>query len=278
MFIKAAFFILIGLFSSLSTVFAEIPSHPLIQKAMQDRKPRVQYALANNVQVALTSDGKSYYILWLPEGYSLDNLPPMVVSMHGHDGYAFEDFNVWHKFLQERGYGLLAIQWWLGKGEAISDYLLPKEIYGVIDEVFRKSHLKPGTALLHGFSRGSANIYAVAVLDRSSKNNYFALFIANAGKASLDYPPTREIEQGVFGDKPFTGSHWVTFAGGKDSNPDRSGLLGMRETAEWLRNQGGSVDLAIEDPDAGHGGFHQNPKNTNAALDIFEKLRLKGGE
>jgi len=273
---KAASFILTGLFFSISIVSAEIPNHPLIEKARQERMPRVQYALANGAQVTLTSDGKSYYILWLPEGSNFDNLPPMVVTMHGHDGYAFEDFYVWHHFLKERGYGLLAIQWWLGKGEAINDYLFPNEIYRVIDETFRTLRVKPGRALLHGFSRGSANIYAVAAIDRSAKNNYFALFIANAGKASLDYPPTREIEQGRFGNKPFTGSHWVTFAGGKDPNPDRAGVLGMRETADWIRSYGGSVDLAIEDPDAGHGGFHQNPKNTNAALDIFEKLRSKG--
>ncbi len=273
---KAAFFIFIGLFSLISTVFAEIPNHPLIEKAKQGRMPHVQYALANGTQVSLTSDGKSYYILWLPEGSNFDNLPPIVVTMHGHDGYAFEDFYVWHHFLKEKGYGLLAIQWWLGKGEAINDYLPPNEIYRVIDEVFRTLRVKPGRAMLHGFSRGSANIYAVAALDRSTKNNYFALYIANAGKASLDYPPTREIEEGRFGNKPFTGSRWVTFAGGKDPNPGRSGVSGMRETADWIRSRGGSVDLAIEDPDAGHGGFHQNPKNTNAALDIFEKLRLKG--
>ena len=259
----------------ISTVSAEIPDHPLIEKARQERMPRVRYALANGVQVTLTSDGKSYYILWLPEGSNLNHLPPMVVSLHGHDGYAFEDFYVWHHFLKERGYGLLAIQWWLGKGEEISDYLSPNEIYRVIDEIFRTLHVKPGTALLHGFSRGSANIYAVAAIDRSTKNDYFALFIANAGKASLDYPPTHEIEQGHFGDKPFTGSHWITFAGGKDPNPDRGGVLGMRETADWIRSCEGSVDLAIEDPDAGHGGFHQNPKNTNLALDIFEKLRTE---
>lgn len=270
---KAVPFIFMGLFFLISIVSAEIPNHPLIEKAMRERTQRVQYALGNGVKIALTSDGKSYYILWLPEGSDLNHLPPMVVSLHGHDGYAFDDFYVWHHFLKERGYGLLAIQWWLGKGEKISDYLLPNEIYRVIDEAFRALGVKPKTALLHGFSRGSTNIYAVAVIDISAKNDYFALFIANAGKASLDYPPTREIEQGRFGNTPFTGSHWVTFAGGKDTNPDRDGVLGMRETADWIRSRGGSVDLAIEDPDAGHGGFHQNPKNTNLALDIFEKLR-----
>ncbi|MFB0500491.1 MAG: hypothetical protein ACETWO_04380 [Candidatus Hadarchaeaceae archaeon] len=49
----------------------------------------------------------------------------------------------------------------------------------------------------------------------------------------------------------------------------------MRKTVDWIRSFGGSVDLVIEDLDAGHGGFHQNPKNTNAALDVFDKLQTK---
>jgi len=57
--------------------------------------------------------------------------------------------------------------------------------------------------------------------------------------------------------------------------PERDGIQGMRETAEWIQKYGGTVDLAIEDPDGGHGGFHRNPKNTNAALDVFDKLRLR---
>ena len=163
-------------------------------------------------------------------------------------------------FLKERGYGLLAIQWWLGKGEEISDYLSPNEIYRVIDEIFRTLHVKPGMALLHGFSRGSANIYAVAAIDRSTKNDYFALFIANAGKASLDYPPTHEIEQGHFGDKPFTGSHWITFAGGKDPNPDRGGVLGMRETADWIRSCEGAWILLLKIPMPDTAVFIKTPK------------------
>jgi hypothetical protein len=270
----SCFFISLSLLLAPSIVFAELPSHPLIEKAKQQRMPRVKYALDNGAEVGLTSDGKSFYLLWFPEGYSAQNPPPMIATMHGHDGWTFEDFYVWHRFLKERKYGLLAIQWWLGEGEGTNDYLLSNEIYRTFDEVFRKLNVKPGTAMLHGFSRGAANIYPVAVMDRSLKKDYFALFVANAGKANSNYPPVHEIEQGRFGEKPLEGSHWVTFGGGKDPNPDRDGIQGMREAGEWIRKYGGTVDLAIEDPDSGHGGFHRNPQNTNAALNVFDKLRL----
>ena len=214
----APFLVILGLLLAASPVSGEMLRHPLIEKAKQDHGQRVQYALNNGAGIGLTSDGKSYYLLWLPEGSDSQNPPPMVATMHGHDGCAFVDFYVWHDLLKERGYGLLAIQWWLGEGEGINDYLLPDQIYRAIDDVFRELKVRPGTAMLHGFSRGSTNIYAVAAMDRSQKKNYFSLFVANAGKANSDYPPTRDIEQGRFGDKPLAGTQWVTFAGGKDPN------------------------------------------------------------
>ena len=266
--------LLLGLFLAFPPAFAaDLPSHPLIEQARRERMPRLRYALENGAEIGLTPDGKSYYLVWFPKGTNPQSLPPVVATLHGHDGWAVDDFYVWHSFLKERGYGFLAVQWWLGKGEAMTDYLSPEEIYRVIDQVFRERGVKPGSALLHGFSRGSTNVYALAALDRSAKNDYFSLFIANAGKATSNYPPTREIEQGRFGAQPFAGTHWVTYAGGKDTNPDRDGFPAMRETGRWIQKYGGVVDLAIEDPDSGHGGFHRNPENTNAALDVFDKLR-----
>lgn len=271
---KILLFILMWLVMSGSELFADMPSHPLLEQAKKARAPRVKYALDNGAQIGLTPEGKSFYLLWYPEGTNPGEPLPMVVTMHGHDGWAFDDFNVWHTHLKERGYGFLAIQWWLGKGESINDYLLPNEIYRTIDDVLRRENVKPGTALLHGFSRGSANIYPVAVMDRSLQNNYFALFIANAGKANSGYPPIDEIDSGRFGARPLEGSHWVTFAGGKDTEPDRDGIPGMREAGEWIKRHGGTVDLAIEDPEGDHGGFHRRPQNCRAALDVFDTTRV----
>ncbi len=253
-------------------LFAEIPDHPLVELTRQKRGPRLDYALENRAKIGLTPDGKTFYLSWFPEGSVPGNPPPIIATISGHDGWAVDDFHVWHRFLQKRGYGFFAIQWWLGSGKSSQDYLTPFEMYRVMDIVFQKENVKPGTVLLHGFSRGSTNTYAVAAMDRSEHKNYFALIVANAGKANSDYPPTREIENGRYGATPFEGTHWVTFAGGRDPNPERAGIKGMRETGQWIQQYGGTVDLAIEDPNAGHGGFHMNPQNAEAALDVFEKI------
>ena len=269
------FLIPLWLLSTAAPLLAEIPSHPLLEKAQRERRPRVQYALDNGATIHLTDDGKSFYVLWLPEGSDPQNPPPIMATIHGHDGWAFDDFFVWHRFAKERGFGVLAVQWWLGEGERFQDYLNPQEIYRVIDSVFQEKHVKPGAALFQGFSRGSANSYAVAAVDRTQGKSYFSLFIANAGKASVDFPPNKDIQNGRFGEQPLQGTHWVTYAGAKDTHPDRDGIAGMREAAQWIQKYGGTVDLAIEDPAGDHGGFHRNPQNVNAALDIFDKLRTK---
>jgi hypothetical protein len=250
---------------------AKLPDHPLLEQAERQCAQRLSYAEENHTRIELTPDRKSFYVLWLPQGASPTDPPPIIATIHGHGSWAFDEFFLWHKAAQKRGYGILAVQWWLGKGERYQDYLTPQEIYRTIDQVMTREHVKPGTVLFHGFSRGSANSYAVAALDRTAGRHYFALIVANAGKPGLDFPPNRKIERGLFGPMPLQGTHWVTFAGGRDPHPERSGIQGMREAAEWIRKYGGVVDLAIEDPDAGHGGFHRNSNNMDNALKMFEK-------
>ncbi len=256
---------------------ASLPEHPLLSQAGRESYQRLNYAIENRARVELTADGKSFYVFWLPEGINPSEPPAVIVTIHGHSSWAFDEFFLWHKEAQKRGYGILAIQWWLGQGEGFRDYLIPQEIYRVIDQVLTREHIRPGSVLFHGFSRGAANSYAVAALDNTAGKRYFALIVANAGKAGSDYPPNRQIEEGRFGQSPFQGTRWVTFAGGRDPNPDRDGINGMRETGQWIKKYGGIVDLAIEDDDADHGGFHRNLSNMNSALEAFEK-RLKSGK
>ncbi len=271
-------FIKLGLFlsalllsASISADASQAGGEALLEMAKTKRAPRYEYAMQNHAEIGYTADGKSFYLFWAPENYSPETTP-VIVTIHGHDGWAVEDFYVWHSILKERGYAMLAVQWWLGEGESIKDYLTPQEIYRVIDDVFQKKRIQ-APALLHGFSRGSTNTYALAAMDVSTGHHYFKLFIANAGKANSNYPPTAAIEKGQFGENPLGGTRWITYAGGQDTNPDRDGIPGMRQAGEWIERYGGKVVLAIEDPNSGHGGFHRNPDNTNKALDEFEKIR-----
>ncbi|MBI2751668.1 MAG: hypothetical protein HYX43_20625 [Burkholderiales bacterium] len=214
-----------------------------------------------------TSDGRSFVLVWTPNAAT----PPAkwIVSLPGTGGYATRDLAVWHPHLQGRDVGLVVVQWWLGSGDTTRDYYNPFDIYREIDRLLADLKVPPNSALLHGFSRGAANLYAVAALDRARGRQYFSTFVASSGSASLDYPPTQLVMRGEFGAAPYAGTQWVTACGDRDANPGRDGCPGMRRTAEWIKERGGSIALVIEDKTQGHGALQLNPANAKQLLDWY---------
>lgn len=189
--------------------------------------------------------------------------------MPGTRGFATDDPALWAPHLQGRAVGLVSVQWWLGQGDDTASYYRSEQIYREVDLALQNLGARPGTVMLHGFSRGSANSYAVAALEAGRGKNYFALNVASSGGVGLDYPPTRAIITGAFGDHPLKGTRWITSSGGRDSQPDRAGIPGMRKAAAWLKEQGAAVVESIEDPGFGHGALMLNPRNASRVRDLF---------
>ncbi|QQR68238.1 MAG: hypothetical protein IPI58_05090 [Alphaproteobacteria bacterium] len=213
-----------------------------------------------------TRDGQSFIVVWQPQREAPKK---WIVSLPGTGGFATKDLSIWYPHLQGRNVGVVNVQWWLGRGDRTEDYYTPSQIYREIDLILARLGVAPGSALLHGFSRGSANIYAVAALDRTKGHQYFSTIIAHSGSANEGYPPTQEIVRGAYGARPFAGTRWITVCGERDSNPERDGCPAMRRTGTWIKGLGGTIGLAIEDPEYGHGALHLNPINARKALDDF---------
>ncbi|MBI4860859.1 MAG: hypothetical protein HY815_11460 [Candidatus Riflebacteria bacterium] len=202
----------------------------LLEQARQANPERYRFALARGARIGYTRDGSTFYLLWTPPGRGADRSPgPVIATLHGHASYAFDELFLWHRQAAARGIGILALQWWKGRGERFQDYLLPREIYRALDDALREAGVRSGQVMLHGFSRGSANSYAVTAIDRQTRNNYFALVVANAGKPGRDFPDNVDLERGRFGPRPLTGTNWVLYCGMHDPNPDRAGCQGMAE-------------------------------------------------
>lgn len=219
-----------------------------------------------NPDILPTSDSQSFIVVWKA---TAKNPKHWIVSLPGTHGFATDDLAIWYPHLKNRDVGLISVQWWIGTDASSESYYTPMQIYGEIDSALRKIGVQPGMVMLHGFSRGSANSYAVAANDAGPGRHYFSLNVANSGSVSLDYPPTRAILTGVFGEHPLRGTRWITVAGARDPNPDRSGIPGMKRTAVWLREQGATVLEMIEDPVGGHGALHRNAENARHVLDLF---------
>lgn len=217
-------------------------------------------------EVLPTSDGQSFVVAWKAPGTRPKR---WIVSLHGSRGFATDDLAIWHRSLRDRDVGLLSVQWWIGADDTPRSYYAPLQIYREIDLALQKLGVQPGMAMLHGFSRGAANSYAVAAIDAGRGRRYFSLVVASSGGVATDFPPTRAILAGAFGDHPLRGTRWVTAAGARDSNPDRDGIAGMRRTATWLEAQGASVIERIEDAAEGHGALQRNAANARHVIDLF---------
>lgn len=219
-----------------------------------------------------TSDGQSFLVVWK----ATQSPKRWIVSLHGAGrpakGFATDDFALWQPNLQDRDVGLICLQWWLGKGSEPQDFYTPEQIYREISIALQKLGVQPGAVMLHGFSRGSTNTFAVVALDAGRGKHYFSLAVASSGGVALNYPPTEAILAGDYGSHPLKGTRWITVAGAKDPNPDRDGVAGMRLTASWLKNQGAVVIESIEDRNEGHGALQRNSENVRRVLDLFFSL------
>ena len=243
----------------------------LLERARQANPTRYQFALDRGAQLAATSDGRSFVLSWFPATTGA-NGRTMIVSLHGSSSWAFDEFYLWYEVARKHGHGIIALQWWLANDAAPNDYYSPNEVYRELAPAILSAGILPGRAMLHGFSRGSANLYYVRMFDLLARNNFFALTLANAGGASVDYPYYQQVLAGQYGAKPFTGARFATYCGGLDPNPDRDGCPAMRRTADFIKSYGGTVELAIEESNAGHGGFQQSAAQMDSAVTGFDAL------
>ncbi len=247
-------------------VAALADSTSLLSQANAANPTRYQFAVNNNAEIRNTSDNKAFTIWWQP---STGTPAGVLVTLHGHGSYASDEFYLWQPYLQAKGYAILALQWWFGGGETVADYYQPHEMYPIIASLLKEKGVQPGTVLLHGYSRGSANSYAVTALDTSSGNRYINMTLSNAGGAAADFPPNQQIAAGALGVSPFSGIQWVMYCGELDPDPTINGCPAMTAAKSWVTQYGATVKLLIDDPNGGHGGFMLSSSNVTTALNQF---------
>lgn len=241
-------------------------STSLLSQAQTANPTRYQFAVTNAAEIRNTTDNKAFSIWWQPTSGTPAGV---IVTLHGHASYATDEFYLWQPYAQSRGYAILALQWWFGGGEAVNDYYLPSEMYPLLAKILKDKGVKPGTALFHGYSRGSANSYGMAALDTSLANRYFGMVLSNAGGAATGFPPNQQVVAGSFGSLPFAGVQWVMYCGELDPEPAMNGCTGMIAARDWVTRYGATVKLLIQDPVGDHAGFMTNPDNVVTALGQF---------
>lgn len=217
-----------------------------------------------------TSDGKQYFYYGAPAGQNNASPKKIIISLPGHDTAAEDDYNkAWLTHITGGSYALASLNWWDGDGEKKTDYYSPAQVVTLTKSFLKQeSYTSSDTIILEGFSRGSANTYAVIANDRMSTDPIFDAAISASGSYQSDFPLFDGQDDSSISKTLFKGIYWVLACGGKDANPN--GCSAMETTKTFLEAHGASVLGVLEDPNLGHGAFHQSslglPKQ---ALDLI---------
>lgn len=243
----------------------------LLARARAQSPQRVAGAERLGARAVHTADGRSFGLIWQPS----NRMPgKWIVTLHGSASWAHDEIVLWQPFAERNGLGILALQWWFGGGQRMEDYYPPHELRRELEHLMRRAGAARDNALLHGFSRGSANLYALVAFDGQQPNPLFRAVLANAGGMAPDFPSNRDIESGRLGAAPYAGTRWWLYCGSGDPNPERDGCPAMRRTRDWLAQRGAEAQLT-EDAAGDHGGFHRRGQNVDQALDWFLKTRSR---
>jgi hypothetical protein len=184
----------------------------------------------------------------------------IVVTVHGHNDSAERAYSLWVPYAKEHGLGIVAVEWQTKWGRG-ARFLDDAATYGLIRRAVRAQGTAPGHVLLHGFSQGSHEAFAVTALDRGGPR-LFALTMAESGG----------VHDGHTSDPAFAASRWDIYCAGRDPWPQLSGCPAMRHARAYLLASGATVGRFMVDPPAHHGGFLLNRPDVESVLGDFERI------
>lgn len=252
---------------------SKVPAGDVLSLAQTAEPEAYDFVESSNAEIVPVNNGRTFAVWWQPEDFDpAEDL--VIVSLHGHGGWATTDFQVWYPELEKRGYAFVGIQWWFGRSLEDIGYDEPGMIYQNIKEVLSAKGIPAGHIVFQGFSMGSARSYGVALYDNLCGEKYFGVSIANSGPWEDNYPLYKKVLAETYGSKPFAGTNWILFCGEKDDDEFGLGHVcdGLQDSYYRLTELGGSVDLFLRDPEGDHGSFMRNQENLTAGLDAAEEV------
>ena len=110
--------------------------------------------------------------------------------------------------------------------------------------------------IYHGFSRGSANSYAVAVLDGADDQRWMTRYIANSGawsSSNVPPPPVKDVLD-AGSTTALSNTEFYIYYGLQDHDPSQNGETAQKNAAKIVQQLGGSVKL-VENPEGCHSTF-----------------------
>jgi len=196
-----------------------------------------------------------YYLALFPDDWETVTDRKVIVSLHGTGGCAEWMLNHWYQTSwPAHSWVLVALQYYDPRtNEYDDDEIIYQNLGAVLDELQAHCPIAGSDVFYHGFSRGSAQSFPVAIRDRAGRQA-FAAFIADSGCAGLDHPTLRNAPADAL-----DGARFWMWCGENDIStvdPGRMTCEVMEEDMRpYVESHGGQVDALIREEGAGHGMF-----------------------
>jgi len=195
-----------------------------------------------------------YYLVWFPDDWSTLTDRKIIVSLHGTGGCAEWMLNHWYQTSSaDHSWVVVALQYYDKASDRYDDdQVIYQNLQATLDDLRAHCPVAGSDIFYHGFSRGSAQSFPVAIRDWAGRQ-IFSAFIADSGCAGLNYPTLRDQP-----DDALAGARFWMWCGENDvSTVDRNRMTCevMEDMRAYIEEHGGQVDALIREEGAGHGMF-----------------------
>ena len=242
--------------------------------------PRTQGRAASFRTQFLASGGglravnRKYVAMFFPDHWSESVPRRLIVDLHGTGGSPEESWGVdWGRVLPARNWAYIGLKY-VDDTNGVHDdeTTLYTNIKAALDDIRSQCDLGKTTDVLMGFSRGSAQAFSIAALDRRD-GRLFAAIVHNSGAwiPGRPLPPTlRDIEER--GDPSgFAGSKHFMYCGELDQSHEVPMCDEMSTAREFVRAHGGAVEPLFRDVRGGHGGLAKNKDALDAMFAFLDR-------
>lgn len=226
-----------------------------------------------------------FFIVWFPENWETLPNKRLIVTLHGNGGCAESLFQFWYKLSAQRNYAIAALQYaeedFSGNLSFDDSVQVYKNLLIMLGMLHEHCSLDDVPVVLHGFSRGSARTFELALLDRSDDGvKAFSAFIADSGTVFPENDGRLSVLLQNAAPDAYRGARFWLYCGGRDHGGQT--CQGMEKKQHFVLAHGGIVDEFYQYPPGGHGIFiTATPQSSGPALialfDYIDSLGEKRG-
>ncbi len=230
-----------------------------------------QYVLARGAKRLDLGQFNTYAVYWFPPNYAKLDHHRVLFVLSGTMGNAYE--GVYHQlaWAKQHGYGVIALQWWIGGDTYLEPQVIESAFTLARTELSKAYPINPKQLALETFSRSGSISYEIAYWNKHLKHPPYQLILVQSGGIPEQHPRPliTSMINGQLGPKPLSGVRFFMYCGMKDSEWGPQMCANMHNAETILTNAGGKVITFIEDANGGHGGMHNVKAHSDAATAAF---------